>query len=269
MPPIDFETEVLTRSFSTPVLVDFWAPWCAPCRALTPILELAAERLADRFTLVKLNTEEQPEVADRYRVRGIPNVKLFVDGQVVNEFTGALSADLLDDWLRRALPSPMRTQLLQAERLASEGQNDQAVSLLEQIVAAEPDNAAAATLWAKLLLLKEPEQAAALVERIGPDSDFFAAAEAVRTFARALGLLAAPENLPEHPARTAYLTAVRHLAQGEYEAALEGFIGVVRSARSFDDDGARRACVAIFKHLGDDHELTRKYRSRLSSAMYV
>ncbi len=269
MPPIDFDTDVLARSFSSPVLVDFWAPWCAPCRALTPILEQAAERLTDRFVLVKVNTEEQPEIADRYRVRGIPNVKLFVDGQVVDEFTGALSAEMLDDWLKRALPSPMRAQLQQAERLAAEGRNDDAMTLLERIVTAEPDNTAAASLWARLLVMQSPERAVALVERIGPDSPDFAAAEAIRTFARLFGRLARPEGLAEHPAKPAYLEAVHHLSRGEYEPALEGFIGVVRTARNFDDDGARKACVAIFKHLGDDHALTRKYRSRLSSAMYV
>lgn len=269
MTQIDFETEVLSRSYSTPVLVDFWAPWCAPCRALTPLLDQAAARHADRFTLVKLNTEEQPEIAERYRVRGIPNVKLFVDGRVVNEFTGALSADMLDEWLQRALPSPLRTQLQQAEQLAAEGRNGEAQVLLGEILAAEPGNDAAAVLLARLLLPTDAEKAAAAVERIGRDSDLFGAAEALRTFVRLFGLTAHPETLPEHAAKEDYLAAARHLRQGDYDPALAGFIEVVRTARSFDDDGARKACVAIFKHLGDDHELTRKYRSLLSSALYV
>lgn len=269
MSQINFDTEVLTKSFSIPVLVDFWAPWCAPCRALTPILEQAAERHHGRFVLVQVNTEEQPEIADRYRVRGIPNVKLFIDGQVANEFTGALSADMLEDWLKRALPSPWRARLQQAEQLAAEGRDAEAISLLEQIAAAEPDNGAAAILWARLLLPKDHRKAAAIIEWIGPDSDFFSTAEALRTFARLFEIAAKPDGLTESPAKGVYLNAAGHLAKGEYEQALEGFIGVVRSARGFDDDGGRKACVAIFKHLGDDHELTRKYRGLLSSALYV
>jgi putative thioredoxin len=269
MTPIDFETEVLTRSHSIPVLVDFWAPWCAPCRALTPILEQAAERHADRFALVKVNTEEQPEIAERYRVRGIPNVKLFVDGQVVNEFTGALSATMLEEWLQRALPSPFRTQLLEAEQLVAEGRNSEATALLEEILATEPRNDAAAVLLARLWLPTDPAKAAAAVERVGPDSDLFGEAEALRTFVRLFGLIGDPGRLPEHVAKEDYLAAARHLRQGDYDAALAGFIRVVRNARSYDEDGARKACVAIFKHLGDDHELTRKYRSLLSSALYV
>lgn len=269
MSPIDFDTEVLGKSSSTPVLVDFWAPWCAPCRALTPILEQAAERHAGRFVLVKVNTEEHPEIAERYRVRGIPNVKMFVDGQVVNEFTGALSSEMLEEWLTRALPGPSREILRTAEQRAAEGRYEEAVSLLEPIVALEPENGAAATLLAKLLLSSDPEKAVSTLAPIGPDSEFYSMAESIRTFARLFGIAAEPERLAEGPAKDSYLNAARHLAEGSFREALDGFIGVVRSARNFDDDGARKACVAIFRYLGDDHELTRKYRGLLSSSLYV
>jgi putative thioredoxin len=269
MPPVDFESDVLTRSFAIPVLVDFWASWCAPCRALAPVLEQAAERYRERFVLVKLNTEEQPEIAERYRVRGIPNVKLFVDGEAVNEFTGALSGEMLDQWLQRALPSPLRAQLQHAEQLVAQGDVLAAIALLGSILDAEPGNGRAAVLLAQLSMTSDPDRALAAIERIGPDSDVFDLVESIRTYVRLFRFVEAPDGLPDHEAKTAYLDAARHLRAGDYAAALEGFIAIVKRARTFDDDGARKACVAIFRQLGDDHELTRKYRGQLSRALYV
>lgn len=269
MPPVDFESDVVTRSFSMPVLVDFWAPWCAPCRALTPVLEQAAERYKERFVLVKLNTEEQPEIAERYQVRGIPNVKLFVDGNPVHEFTGALSGDMLDQWLQRALPSPLRSQLQHAEHLAAEGEVAEALAVLDPILIAEPGNDRAAVLLARLSMTSDSERALAAIERVGPDSDVFDLAESIRTFIHVFRFVEAPDGLPDQEAKAGYLDAARHLRAGDYAAALDGFIAIVKRARGFDDDGARKACVAIFRHLGDDHDLTRKYRGQLSRALYV
>ena len=265
----DFDNEVVQQSLSIPVLVDFWAPWCAPCRALTPILEQVAERHRDRFVFVKVNTEEQPDIAERYRIRSIPTVKLFVDGQAINEFTGAMPAEMIEEWLKRALPSRERERLKKAEGLIAVGQLDEAAAMLDDILAAEPDNVQAAVILGQLLLPKSHREAAETVARIGPDSDFFAAAEAIRTFARLFDVADDPSALPDSSAKGAYLAAAKQLKQGDYAQALQGFIGVARSARSYDDDGARKACVAIFKLLGDEHELTRKYRGLLSSALYV
>src|SRR5438874_168449 len=113
----NFDDAVLRTSATQPVLVDFWAPWCAPCRALAPILDRLADEFAGRFTLAKLNTEDEPELAARYGVRGIPNCKLFVDGEVVNEFTGALPESSLRDFLSSALPSPAAPLVAAAKAL--------------------------------------------------------------------------------------------------------------------------------------------------------
>jgi len=102
----NFESVVLDGSATTPVLVDFWAPWCAPCRALAPVLDKIANEFAGRVTLVKLNTDEEQEIASKFGVRGIPNCKLFVDGRVTDEFTGALPESGVRDFLAGSLPSP-------------------------------------------------------------------------------------------------------------------------------------------------------------------
>ncbi|QJD28538.1 tetratricopeptide repeat protein [Methylococcus geothermalis] len=265
----DFDRAVIQNSFAIPVLVDFWAPWCAPCRALTPLLETVAARMAGRFELVKVNTEEYPAIAQQYGVRGIPNVKLFVDGAVADEFTGALPESALEAWLQRALPSPYREQLKRAEGLLGTGRSAEAEPVLRHILAAEPGNERAAILLAQLLLKTSPDEALAAVKAIGPDSDQSDAAEALRTLARLFGLLEHPERLDDAPAKSAYLEAIRNIREENYEPALRQLIELVRQARGYDEDGARKACVAIFRLLGDGHELTRSYRGQLSNALYV
>jgi len=265
----DFDTDVLHRSHTIPVLVDFWAPWCAPCRALGPILERLARRNSDRLVLVKINTEELPDISARYQVRSIPNVKLFVDGQVIDEFTGALPEAMIQEWLNRALPSPLRDRINQAETEAIGGHFDRAAAILEEVLAAELDNDRAAVMLARLLLSSDHKRAMAVVERIGPDSDSYPLAESIRTFSRLFEHAEKPEALLEAPLKPIYLSAIEHLKNADFEKALSAFIEVVKGTRHYDDDGARKACLAVFKFLGDDHELTREYRRRLASALYV
>ena len=106
MTPIDFKIAVLERSHAVPIVVDFWAPWCGPCRMLGPIIEALAEQAEGRWELVKLNTDEQPEFARDYDIRGIPAVKMFSGGKVIAEFVGVLPAPQVRDWLEQHLPDP-------------------------------------------------------------------------------------------------------------------------------------------------------------------
>jgi putative thioredoxin len=232
-------------------------------------LERLAGKHSERFTLVKINTEELPEIAARYGILSIPNVKLFVDGQVIDEFTGALPESMIEEWLNRVLPSPLRAKIRQAENEILAGHSDKAAALLEEVLAAEPGNAAAAVMLARLLLSSDHKRAAAMVAGIGPDSDVYPLAESIRTFSRLFEYTEQPETLPDAPVKTAYLSAIKHLKSADFERALSGFIDVVRKARHYDDDGARKACLAVFAFLGDDHDLTREYRGRLASALYV
>ncbi len=265
---LNFEQEVLERSHEIPVLVDFWAEWCGPCRVLGPILERLAQEDGTNWALAKLDTEQFPEVAARYQVRSIPNVKLFVDGAVADEFVGALPDYQVERWLQKALPGKFAKQLAQAQRLIQEGKGTEAQRLLEQIVQSDPQNNRARVLLAPLTLFKDPAQAARLIENID-DPEFSEITESVRTIARLHGFVTNPENLPAGAGQEHYREALRFLFDGDFDGALGQFIDVIRQDRAYDDDGARKACIAIFKFLGEEHPITLKHRREFSSALYV
>lgn len=264
----DFEADVIQRSHAMPVLVDFWAEWCGPCKVLGPILERLADQNRDEWVLAKLDTEAHPTIAAQYGIRSIPNVKLFVDEQVTDEFTGALPEPRVLEWLQNAIPSRYRAQVEGARQLLLEDRASQAQEILQTVVAAEPNNDQATTLLAQALLSSDVEQAMKTVERVELGSKYFEAADSIRTLARMFGSIDAPQSLPEDKVKEMYLRAIRAARSNDFEAALDGFIEVILKDRYYDDDGSRKACIAIFKLLGEDHEITGRYRTVLSRALY-
>jgi len=265
----DFTTDVIERSCKIPVLVDFWAEWCDPCRVLGPVLERLAEQAKDRWILAKLNTELHSDIAAQYGVQGIPAVKLFVDGEIVGEFVGAMPEEMIVQWLRKVLPSKHREQIKQAQQLLAEQKIRQAQKLLQKVIKAEPENHQATVLLARTYMYSDLQKALELVGDIRADSEYFDLAEALRTFGTLFQVSSQPEKLSENLVKEQYLTAIDRLRAGNFGGALEEFIEVIRHNRSYDDDGARKACIAIFKVLSEDHEITKKYRKEFSSALYV
>ncbi|NNF57670.1 MAG: tetratricopeptide repeat protein [Rhodothermaceae bacterium] len=259
----DFQQDVLAASHQTPVLVDFWAPWCGPCRVLGPVLDrLAAE--TNRWTLAKVNTDEHPELMAQYGIRGIPAVKLFVDGAVAAEFTGALPEHAVRAWLDEHLPSPARRTLAEAEALVAEGDAVAARARLEAVLEGTPDRATGETahlLLARLVVFEEPERADALVRGlIGLEAD------AVRSLVALL--LKDPDTLPDAPVRDTYALALRALQAEDFDAALTHFIQVIQRDRSYDDDGARKAAVALFQVLGEHDPVVQKHRPIFNMSLY-
>ena len=262
----NFETEVIERSHQIPVLVDFWAEWCGPCKILGPVLERLAEQSNGDWALAKLDTEKYKEIASAYDIRSIPNVKLFVDGKINSEFTGALPESLVKQWLRKNIPNKYRKIIDAAQDLLLKGRMNEAEPMLQHVIAGDPENHRALILLAQINLETDPKKAVELITDIQEDSEYFSMAESIRTFSSLLALDDA--SLEANPVKQLYVEAIGSLRVYDFDRALEKFIGVIRSDRYYDDDGARKACIAIFRILGEEHEITQKYRRDFNSALY-
>jgi putative thioredoxin len=264
----DFQVEVIERSKAIPVLVDFWAEWCGPCRLLGPILERLAEKHAGEWELAKVNTETHQDIALEYGVSGIPNVKLFVDGNVVNEFTGVMPEAAIEQWLQKAIPSESAKRVAEARSLLGQGQPELAEALLNEILAQEPDNKDARLLLANLRVFESPEQTIELLEPFSMGEPQFEIVDALRSFAGLFIKVENPDNLADSPAKPHCLNAVEALRRADFDTALGEFIAALKADRGFNDECSRKACIAIFRYLGEDSDITKKHRREFGTVLY-
>jgi putative thioredoxin len=276
----DFEAAVLDRSSQVPVLVDFWAPWCGPCRALGPVLERIAGSAGGRFELVKINVDESPRVAARHGIRGIPAVKLFRDRDVVGEFVGALPERQVQAFLDQHLPTAaMREAALAAERLAAGDLAGARVAaeaaLASDAGAAGPAASTAHAVLARLDLAARDLDGAEAHARAVPSSaaewDMAQALLEAIELGRAAKAAGDPAALEARIAAApagglddVFALAVHRMLDGDHRAALELLLGVVERDRRWRDEAARKAMLTVFQIIGARSPLADEYRRRLS-----
>lgn len=274
----DLQEKVLEASSDTPVVVDFWAEWCGPCRALEPVLERVVDSYGGKLRLARVNVDDNPQLAQRYQVQGIPAVKVFADGQVMAEFVGAQPESEIRRILDGVVPSAADELVLEGDRKLEHGLPQEAGELYHNALAEQSDHPGALLRLGTLLLDEDrPEEAREVLSRIG---------EAATEYSMARGLLARlefektcaenggpqqcrerAEASPDDP-QARYALACCLAAQERYKEALDELMVVLSQDVDFCDGAAREAVLRIFDLVGRRSELTDRYRRRMASIIY-
>ncbi|MFZ0427595.1 MAG: thioredoxin [Acidobacteriota bacterium] len=273
-----FPSQVIERSRELPVLVDFWAEWCAPCRMLGPMLERLAEEFQGAFLLAKVDTEGAPALAQAFQIRSIPYVVMFKDGKPVDAFVGALPEPELRQFIQQYCTTETDELARQGEQRLEAGKIAEAEQLFQRALGDQPEHPAAMLGLAEVAFRKDDfEEAERLLSRVlpvdgaGEKLDRLRARIRFRREALELGPLEEARRKqaeePDDLERT-YALAVCLVDSGAYEEALELFLQIVKRDRKFRDDGARKAMVDVFPIVGIRSPLAEKIRSRLSALLF-
>ncbi len=258
---MDFQKEVVERSKEQPVLVDFWAEWCGPCKFLGPILE-ELEAGQKRWKLVKVDVDANPEISRQFEIRGIPDVRLFIDGEEAGQFTGAKPKHEVEKWLNDLIPDE-RIEVL--NRLVEKSGGSDSFEELESFVKDNPDLDVGRVALAKLILWENPQAAGDLVVKIHPTNKLFDDSRTITALANFM-----TNDLPENssPVSAKMLELKQFLSEKALEAGIKVLIDIVTLDKSFQNNLPVRIGASLFNFLGPDDELTKTYRRKFDMALY-
>ncbi|MEO1854979.1 co-chaperone YbbN [Chromohalobacter sp.] len=272
----NFQQVVLEGSMQGPVLLDSWAPWCEPCKNLMPVLEKLAREYGGAFTLAKLNIEDNQEIATQLGIRSVPDVKLIVQGQLYDQFQGALPESQIREWLSQYLKAPEAAEATpeeKAQQALEAGDATTARGIYETLVREWPDHHDYQVDLAGALLAEgKPDEARALLDNLPPEHRDAAKARGVRArldFGEEAPSAAEVAELGERDDSEArFKRALRQVADGQYEAGLDALLALMKSDRAYGDDVARKTLLRVFDALGADHPLTVAYRRKMFALLY-
>ncbi len=274
-----FQKDVIERSSQKPVLVDFWASWCAPCRALHPILEQAVRRESGRVVLARVNTDENPRISMEMGIRGIPDVRMFKDGRVVDQFVGVQPPEMVRNFIRKHVPSQAQMLAEKAFALKEEGQHQLALSLLQEAAALDPKDSGIRLLYAGALL-ESPEghdEAERILSTIHEGEEGWEQAEALRfelEMARRVAAAGSREEIlrrgraDDASCDDLFTLAALHVTEKNYREALEVLLAMIKRDRHWKSDLARKSMIKIFERVGIRSPLSDEYRSKLAAILY-
>jgi putative thioredoxin len=265
----DFEYEVLKYSQNVPVVVDFWADWCRPCKALSPKLEQIAQEANGGFRLAKVDTDANPNLAILYNVRSLPTVKAFSNGQIVSEFVGLQPEERLREFITRITPpSPATLAIEKGDSLLNSHQWASAETVYRQILEQNPTQLIALLGLAKALLAQHKVQEALKILRDFPASRQFNVAQLLLPLAEALEGQANHRLPEETDLDFAFSNSIRLAGRGNIPAALDGLLDLMRQSKTYQQGKARLVILGLLELMGDENPETREYRADLASILF-
>jgi len=270
----DFQSQVIERSKTTPVVVDFWAPWCGPCRTLGPTLERLAGEAKGAWVLVKVNVDNNQRLAQAFGIQGIPAVKAFRDGQVAEEFTGALPESQVRAWLKRVVPAAS-DGLVAAAAALEQSNPSEAAARYRLALGEDPNNTAALFSLGRLLVSQGHPEGVEALRQVPAGAPQYSRARAWLTLAdffeqagdKAPGWLNQLGADTQDDTESRYRLAAHMAREGRYADAIGQLLAIVERDRAFRDDAARKTLLALFEALGDD-PLVANGRRRLASVLF-
>ncbi len=273
----NFETEVVERSQEIPVLVDFWADWCAPCQSLVPVLEKLDSDYQGQLQIAKINTDEQRGLAELNGIRSLPTLRLYRNGEVVEEAMGAQPEAVLRELIDAYVPRASDKILQDIQVLVSEGQTDTAKSMLEQGMREDPANTNLPMALARLCMadgqLDRAGELLGALPRDQRDSDdgknLKLLLEFARVAAEADDVDSLSATLQEDPTnvRAWHQLGAHQITSGDYGDALESFMELLKRDRNHGDNAAKRGLIALFSLLGENDERVGLYRRRMANLL--
>lgn len=260
--PINFQKQVLDTSMQIPVLADFWASWCGPCKFLSPIVLRLAKEAKGKWKHVKINTEENQEIAADWGIKGVPNLKLFYKGKVIADLSGAMEEAEMRNWLDDKLPSEAKALAIEASQLIAKGNTKKGIELLEKAIELDGDLDEARLLLAKLVVWNNPTRIHTLVK----DIIHLEEAEELILLSYFMKNKMAPLKASE--SKSIILEAKKMLLNKDIDQALKRLIAVLTLNDNGTREFAKRLIIAIFHALGESNALTKKYRRQVDLALY-